>query len=139
MAVRDETVGEKHYDPAISLEPGHSDALRPAPVCTLRVPIWDIGDPGYRNGTAALKDARILVLDLARDNNVLGSDWIQRSYLQTLAAAQDECNDFDSAIALQKDVLEKLCTTRPANETAREPLDRLGSNMPIPEESGPVS
>ena len=38
-----------------------------------------------------------------------------------------------------KDVLEKLCTTRPANETAREPLDRLESNMPIPEESGPVS
>ena len=80
-----------------------------------------------------------MALDLARDNNMLGSDWIHRSYLQTLAAAHAECNDFASAIVIQKDVLEKYCTTRRANETARARLELLESDMPLREENGPIT
>lgn len=121
-----------HYDHAISLEPAYSEALRDRARLQATCP-----DPEYRNGTAELKDAR-MALDLARDNNELGSDWIHRSYLQTLAAAHAECNDFASAIAIQKDMLEKYCTTRRANETARELLNLLESKMPILE-NGPIT
>lgn len=122
-----------HYDHAISLEPAYSEALRDRASLQAACP-----DPEFRNGTTALQDAR-MALDLARDNNVLGSDWIHRSYLQTLAAAHAECNDFASAIAIQKKVLEKYCTTRRANETARARLELLESNSPIREEHGPIT
>jgi len=57
---------------------------------------------------------------------------------KTLAAAQAECNDFASGIAIQKDLREKHCTTRRANEAPVNPWT-FWNQMPIREENGPIT
>src|SRR5688572_27207646 len=102
----------EYYNHAIALQPLYSEALRDRAHLQAECP-----DPAYRDGPAALRDAQ-LALDLARDQNELHSDWVQRMYLQTLVSAHAACRDVPSAIAVQKEVLEKYCMTRGANEEA---------------------
>jgi hypothetical protein len=117
----------EHSDRAIALKPLYSEALRDRANLQSECP-----EAIYRDGPAALRDAR-LALDLARDQNELHSDWVQRIYLQTLVSAHAARGDFPTAIAVQKEVLERYCMTRAANEEARWRLIWLESNRPMHE------
>jgi tetratricopeptide (TPR) repeat protein len=69
-------------------------------------------DETFRDGQLALYDART-ALELAEEAGQLIGDWRHRLYLQVLAAAHAENDEFDEAIVVQTRALELALTNRP--------------------------
>jgi tetratricopeptide (TPR) repeat protein len=89
-------------------------------------------DDSFRDGRAAHEDAQTAI-KLAEEAGELIGDWRQRLYLQVLAAAHAENNDFQEAIALQTRALDMALTKR-ATSSMKQRLDKYQSGDRIREQ-----
>jgi len=119
------------YNIAIRLDPHLSHAL-----CARASLLATCPDPKYRDGASAVRDATT-ALDIARKNGELHSDWLQRMYLQTLAAAHAEHGDFEQAVRFQHEALEYSVTMRAYYEVIGR-LKRFHARQPARERFGLV-
>ncbi len=91
-------------------------------------------DQTFRDGHMALNDART-ALNLAEQAGQLIGDWRHRLYLQVLAAAHAENNDFQEAIVVQTRALELALTNRSMSEIYQR-LEQYTLGIPISDEKG---
>jgi tetratricopeptide (TPR) repeat protein len=119
------------YDRAIEIDPGVAYAY-----CSRASLRATCPDASFRDARQALDDAR-RALKLAGDGGELIGDWRHRLYIQVLAAAHAENDEFDAAVALQSKALDLAVTMTPrANIMAI--LDRYRANKAFREQSGLV-
>jgi tetratricopeptide (TPR) repeat protein len=119
------------YDTSIMIEPTIAYAFFARASLRATCP-----DEVFRDGKMALDDART-ALKLAGPAGELNGDWRHRLYLQVLAAAHAENNEFDEAIALQTRALE-LALTKLARTPISQRLEQYRSGNPIRDEYGLV-
>jgi tetratricopeptide (TPR) repeat protein len=117
------------YDTSITIEPTNANASCARANLRATCP-----DKSFRDGQMALEDART-AMKLAEQAGELIGDWRQRRYLQVLAAAHAENNNFQEAIALQARALD-LALTKKARSVIKRRLDQYQSGNPIREEIG---
>jgi tetratricopeptide (TPR) repeat protein len=91
-------------------------------------------DESIRDGLKALENAR-RALELAQETGQLIGDWRHRQYLQVLAAAHAENNQFEDAIAAQSQALELAITNGPKSEIG-ERLEQYRRGIPMREQGG---
>ncbi len=100
----------QYFNTALELEPNAPGVLEARASLFAMCP-----DAAIRDGDAALRDAK-RAIEIARSNG-LDRGWRERQYLETLAAAYAEVNDFEKAIEIQLEALALAITKR-----NREPL-----------------
>jgi tetratricopeptide (TPR) repeat protein len=93
-------------------------------------------DEAFREGQMALEDA-LTAMKLADMAGELIGDWRHRLFLQVLAAAHAEKNDFQRAIPLQTRALD-LAITRTAKSEINQRLEQYRLGSPIRNETGLV-
>jgi tetratricopeptide (TPR) repeat protein len=120
-----------HYNLAICHFPKFAYALSARASLRATCP-----DPTWRDGQAALEDAK-LAIDYAAYISELDGSWKQRQYLQILAAAFAECGDFAQAIHWQNAALQ-LAITKSAAEEIRSRLAVFEAGRPLRLDEGLV-
>jgi tetratricopeptide (TPR) repeat protein len=91
-------------------------------------------DETFRDGQMALYDART-ALELAEEAGQLIGDWRHRLYLQVMAAAHAENDEFEEAIMVQTRALELALTNRSKSEISQR-LEQYRLGDPIWDEKG---
>jgi tetratricopeptide (TPR) repeat protein len=120
------------YSKSIQLKPDFSDALRDR--ASLRAAC---NAAELRNGLLALYDA-LAALEYADRAGELHSDWQQRRYRQTIAAAYAELGEFETAIRVQRDVLANFAVTHTSRSNVEFTLKELETGKPMREFMGPI-
>jgi tetratricopeptide (TPR) repeat protein len=91
-------------------------------------------DEPFRDGQMALDDART-ALKLTEHAGQFIGDWRHRLYLQVLAAAYAENNDFQEAIVVHTRALQLALTNRSQSEIYQR-LEQYRLSIPISDEKG---
>jgi serine/threonine-protein kinase len=118
-----------HYNEAIRLAPTFAYALCGRASLRATCP-----DPAWRDGSAALEDA-LKALEHAAEAGEMDGSWLERQYLQVLAAAHAECGEFDQAVCAQTAALQLAITKRSTKEI-RARLALYEARKPIRDAKG---
>jgi len=119
------------YDRAILLNPSVAYAF-----CSRASLRATCPEDAFRDGRLALDDSR-QALNLAEQAGELIGDWRHRLYLQVLAAAHAENNEFQKAVALQSRALD-LALTKTTRTVISKRLEQYRTGNPIRDKKGLV-
>jgi tetratricopeptide (TPR) repeat protein len=120
------------YDRSIEIDPHIAHAF-----CCRACLRATCPDDRFRDGPKAVEDA-LTAMRLAQEQGKLIGDWRERMYLQVLAAAHAENDEFDEAVALQTKALE-LALTMTRKVRIAEILAAYHDRKPWRSERGLVS
>jgi tetratricopeptide (TPR) repeat protein len=94
------------YNQALALRPRCADALRARAEFLATCP-----EPSCRDGDAAVRDAKAAI-ECAQLSGEFDTRYEQGPYLETLAAAYAEVGNFQEAVKVQKEALDRAITKR---------------------------
>ena len=111
------------YNQAVAIRPHCAEALRARAEFLATCP-----EPSCRDGDAAVRDATVAI-ESAQQSGDFDTRYKQRSYLETLAAAYAEAGQFQQAVKLQQEAIDRTITKRHRNPM-QEALKEYESGRP---------